>query len=129
MDTSVRQIYQNRISVLFAILVKTLGLIIQTTEVWLACWLLGHPVGIVEAVMLKSLTATATDIAFLIPNGYGIQEGAFIIFGAILNIDPATALSLSLAIRLREIIIDIPGLLLWQYTEARKLLHEKEKFT
>ena len=121
-DTLVMDIYKNRTRFIIAVFYKTLGLILQTTEVWLACYLLGHPIGILEALMLKSLTATISDIAFIIPNAYGIQEGAFIMIGALLGFGPELALALSLAIRVREVVIDVPGLILWHQIESRHLL-------
>lgn len=121
-DAIVLEVYGNRKRFLLALVYKTLGLILQTTEVWLACYLLGHPIGLVEALMLKSLTATITDIAFIIPNGYGIQEGAFIMVGALMGIDAELALAISLAIRIRELIIDLPALLYWHQIESRLLL-------
>ncbi len=122
MDHQVMHIYRRPMRILAASVGKSLGLALQTAEVWLACLLLGHPIGLVEAILLKSLTATASDIAFLIPNGYGIQEGAYILVGAILGMSPEFALSLSLSVRLRELLIDVPGLLLWQHVEGQALL-------
>jgi len=118
-DITVGKIYRRKQHFMLAIIIKSLGLAVQTAEVWLACYLLGHPLGIVEAMMLKSLTSTISDVAFLIPNGYGIQEGAFIVIGALLGISPDVALTLSIALRIRELLIDFPGLLYWQQLEGR----------
>ena len=71
--------------------------------------------------MLKSLTSTLTEIAFIIPNGYGIQEGAFILVGAILGIPPDNALVLSLAIRIRDFIFDPAGLIALHQFELKNL--------
>jgi uncharacterized membrane protein YbhN (UPF0104 family) len=90
--------------------------------VWLACWLLGHPIGLVEALLLKSLTFTIAEVAFVIPNAYGVQEGAFIMVGALLGLPPDFALAVSLAVRIRELVIDVPGLICWQLIEGRSLL-------
>jgi putative membrane protein len=124
-DQIIKNIYQDRKRLYLATFYKTLGLALQTTEVWLACYLLGHPIGIVEAMMLKSLSQTITDVAFIIPNGYGVQEGAFIMIGALMGIEPELALAISLAIRLRELSIDLPGLFYWQQFESRRILQRK----
>lgn len=126
-DKIVMEIYRNKTSFLLAVIYKTLGLILQTTEVWLACYLLGHPIGIIEAMMLKSLTSTISDIAFIIPNAYGIQEGAYIMIGALLGFSPDLALALSLAVRVREVVIDVPGLLLWHQIESRHILKRQSQ--
>jgi putative membrane protein len=101
---------------------RALALILQTGEVWLAAYLLGHPIGILEAVMLKSLSSTLSDAAFVVPNSYGVQEGAFIVLGALVGLGPDVSLAISLAIRIREVLIDVPGLFFWQHTEGRALL-------
>ena len=98
------------------------ALILQTGEVWLAAYLLGFPIGILEAIMLKSLSSIVSDAAFVIPNSYGIQEGAFIVLGALVGLGPEPALAISLAIRIREVLIDVPGLIMWQHTEGRALI-------
>ena len=121
-DGYIKQIYQDRKRLYLATAIKTSGYILHTTEVWLACYLLGIPVTLVEAMMLKSLTSTISDVAFVIPNAYGIQEGAYIMVGNLLGINPEQALAISLAVRIREFLIDPVGLLLWHKIEASQLL-------
>ena len=121
-DKTVVDIYRNQSRFALSVILKALGLLLQAAEVWLACYLLGHPLSLAEALMLKSLTTTLSDIAFVIPNAYGIQEGAFIVIGAIIGLGPDLALAVSLALRVREVLIDLPGLMLWQALESRLLL-------
>tara|TARA_B100001996_G_scaffold67404_1_gene49043 strand:+ start:909 stop:1880 length:972 start_codon:yes stop_codon:yes gene_type:complete len=118
-DKSVNEIYSNRKKFIVSLLWRTLGLILQTSEVWLACYLLGHPINLIEAIMLKSLTSIITDLAFIIPNGYGVQEGGYLVLGVLIGLTPEFSLALSLATRVRELIIDIPGLLYWQHIEVK----------
>jgi putative membrane protein len=120
-DERIREIYRSKGKLFSAILLRTFSLAIQTGEVWLACYLLNFPIGLVEAIMLKSLTSTLTEIAFIIPNGYGIQEGAFILVGAIIGIPPDIALVLSLAIRIRDFIFDPAGLIALHHFEAKNI--------
>ncbi len=126
-DAVVKEIYSNKKRFLSSILWRTTGLILQTTEVWLACYLLGHPIGLIEALMLKSLTSIITDIAFVIPNGYGIQEGGYLMLGALIGLSPELSLAISLATRIRELIVDLPGLLYWHQIEAKYLLKKPKK--
>ena len=76
--------------------------------------------------MLKSLSSTLSDAAFVVPNSYGIQEGAFVVLGALVGLVPESALAISLAIRVREVFIDVPGLLLWQRAEGRALFRQRK---
>ncbi len=121
-DDVVKEIYSNKPRFMSSIAWRTVALILQTGEVWLACYLLGHPISILEAMMLKSLTQIIADIAFVIPNGYGIQEGGFIMIGALIGLSPEFALAVSLAIRIREFIFDVPALIYWHQIEVKYLL-------
>lgn len=124
-DENIKLIYRHKQRVLLATTLKTAGYVFQTGELWLACYLLGIPLSLGEVLLLKSLTATISDVAFVIPNAYGIQEGAYIMVGALLGIQPELALAVSLAIRVREITVDPAGLLVWQQIETRRLLQRQ----
>ena len=121
-DIAIRAAYRRRRELALAIIWHTLSLILQTAEIWLGCYLLGQPISLAEALLIKSLTSTISDIAFIIPNGYGIQEGAFIMIGALVGLSPTFSLALALAIRIRDITIALPGLVCWQTIEGRQLL-------
>ena len=125
-DRLVKEIYSNKWRFAESILWRTGGLVLQTSEVWLACYLLGHPISIWEALMLKSLTSIMTDIAFMIPNGYGIQEGGYIMLGVLIGLSPELALAVSLATRIRELLIDLPGLVYWHHIEIKYLLNRPD---
>jgi putative membrane protein len=124
-DGLVTQLYRDRGRLAAAISWRLGALLLQTGEVWLAAYLLGFPIGILEAVMLKSLSSTLSDAAFVVPNSYGVQEGAFIVLGGLIGMPADIALAVSLAIRLREIIFDVPGLVFWQHMEGRALLQRR----
>jgi putative membrane protein len=126
-DAVVKELYGEKRRFIAAILWRTAGLVLQTTEVWLACYLLGHPIGVIEALMLKSLTSIITDIAFVIPNGYGIQEGGYVMLGILIGLTPEFSLAISLATRIRELIVDVPGLIYWHHIEATFLLNKSAK--
>ncbi|MGI9229751.1 MAG: lysylphosphatidylglycerol synthase domain-containing protein [Gammaproteobacteria bacterium] len=118
-DARVRSLYRNRYKVVACLAYRCLSLALQTLEVWLACYLLGRPISLPEAVMLKSLTSTLSDIAFIIPSAYGVQEGAFILIGALIGLDPELCLAVSLALRIRDLLLDPAGLLYLHRVESR----------
>ncbi len=124
-DVIVREVYDRIGPLVSATTWRMLALILQSGEVWLAAFLLGFPISIIEAVMLKSLSSTLSDAAFVVPNSYGVQEGAFLVIGSLISIPAPMALAISLATRIRELIIDIPGLLLWQHAEGRALFRAR----
>ena len=126
-DLIVRALYRDRWRIVRATSWRLGALGLQTGEVWLAAELLGFPIGILEAMMLKSLSSTLSDAAFVVPNSYGVQEGAFVVLGALVGLTPESALAVSLAIRLRELLIDVPGLVLWQHAEGRAFFKRKQR--
>ena len=121
-DAEVMHIYRRRRPLLLATCLRVSALAVQTGEVWLGCLLLGYPIGVLEAILLKSLTFTLSDIAFIVPNAYGVQEGAFILIGALVGLSSEQALALSLAIRIRDLLLDPAGLLALHRIETRRWL-------
>jgi len=124
-DAIVVDLYRSHKQLAAATFWRMLALVLQSAEVWLAAYLLGHPIGILEALMLKSLSGTLSDAAFVVPNSYGVQEGAFIVLGGLIGISADIALAISLAIRIRELLIDVPGLAMWQHAEGRAWFHRR----
>ena len=47
------------------------------------------------------------------------------VLGALVGLAPDQALAVSLAVRIREFLIDVPGLLMWQHAEGRALFRRK----
>ena len=124
-DLAVLNLYGDQRRFALAILWQTLSLMLETAEVWLACYFFGHTISLLEAITLKSLTSTLNNIVFFIPNAYGIQEGGYIMVGTLLGLTPDFSLALSLATRVRELCIDLPGLLAWQHLEGKRYLNKK----
>ena len=124
-DDAVRDLYRDWPRLLRATLWRLGALILQTGEVWLASYLLGFPIAFFEAMMLKSLSSTLSDAAFFVPNSYGVQEGAFVVLGSLVGLEPEPALAISIAIRIREVLIDVPGLVMWQHIEGVAIFRRK----
>lgn len=125
-DVCVRATYARPGRLLLATFWRTLTLLLQTAEVWAAAYVLGYPITIMEAMFLKSMTSTLSDVAFMIPNAYGIQEAAFVVLGAMIGLPPDLMLAISLSIRIRELIVDLPGLALWQHAEGRHFFTKRK---
>lgn len=98
-----------------------LSWIIGAGEVWLALYFMGHSVGLLEAVLLESLGRAVRSASFMIPGSLGVQEGGFMALGALLGLGPETGLAISLAKRVRELLLGIPALIAWQGLESKQL--------
>jgi len=118
-DEQTLDIYARRKDVLFSTFWLAAAWALGTLEVWLALRLLGHPVGLFEAFLIESVVQGVRASAFLIPAGLGVQEGGFLLMGAILSLPADVALALALTRRVRELVFGIPGLLAWQWFEIR----------
>lgn len=121
LDATIRAIYGRRWRAAWACLLWLLSRILLTAEIWLAAALMGQPITLWEALMLKSLISALRVAAFVVPGGWGVQEGGYIVLGGLIGLSPGFMLALSLATRARELMVAIPGLLAWQHLEGRAL--------
>jgi len=114
-----RRIYARRKDVMISIFWLSATWTLGILEVWIALWLLGYPSSFLVAFLIESLVQGVRAAAFLIPGALGAQEGGFLLVGTLLSIPAEGALALALARRARELAFGIPGLLAWQWFEAR----------
>lgn len=120
-DGHVRAIYDRPARVVASTALRLAARIFLTTEIWIAAWLMGHPLSMIDAIVIRSLAGAVRGAAFVVPNGLGVQEGAYVLFGLMVGLPPELALSLSLAVRARELLSSVPGLLVWQQIEGVRL--------
>jgi putative membrane protein len=114
MDARVRGLYGARETITASCLWHLVNWMLGTGEVWLVLRFLGHPVGVADALLLESLVEAIRTAAFAVPGALGVQEGGFLVLGAMLGLTPQTSLALSLAKRVRELLLGLPGLVAWQ---------------
>ena len=82
---------------------------------------MGLHASIANAIILQSVALTLRNIAFPVPGGIGVQESGYVVVGNLLGIPGNAAFALSLIVRVRELALGIPGLILWQLIEGRRL--------
>jgi putative membrane protein len=121
LDKEIKAMYRRQRTLLLSAGWQMLAWILGAGEVWLALYFLGHPVTWVEALLLESLGQAIRSAAFAIPGSLGVQEGGYMLLGGLLGLNPETGLALSLAKRVRELLLGIPALLHWQFEEGRRL--------
>jgi putative membrane protein len=124
-DGVLTAIYGRHHSLIASALWRLAGWVAGAGEFWLGLQLLGHPIGIVEAVMLESLVQAARSAAFLVPAGLGVQEATLVGLGATIGVPAEAALALSLLKRARELLLGVPGLVAWSLLERRGRLPAK----
>ena len=88
-------------------------------EVMLILHLVGVNVDLREGLIIESLGQAARGLGFFVPGSLGVQEGGYVLICGMLGIGPAAAIELSLLKRIRELVLGIPALIVWQIIELR----------
>ena len=73
-----------------------------TGEILLALFFLGHPLPVVQAIMLEALIQASASLAFAVPGALGVQEAGFLLFGQMLGLPPDIATALAVMRRCRD---------------------------
>jgi putative membrane protein len=118
---TIHQMYGNHRSLLIGATLHLLAWVLGAAEVWLALYFMGHTITLYQAFILESLGMAIRGAAFLIPGALGVQEGGLMLVSAMLGLSPDIGLALSLAKRVRDILLGVPALLKWQLLEGRKI--------
>ena len=98
------------------VLAWTLGAL----EVWLILWVLGVPVGLEEAYVIEALGMAARSLGFVLPAGLGAQEAGLAAVSVALGVPLEAAVAMAMLKRLREVAMNLPGLLYWQWGMRRR---------
>jgi putative membrane protein len=125
LDESVAGLYRERRAIGASSAWHLASWIMGTGEVWLALYFLGHPVSVLPALLLESLGQAVRVSAFIVPGALGVQEGGYLVLGTVLGFAPETSLALSLAKRVRELVLGLTGLVVWQAGGAAAILHAR----
>lgn len=123
-DATVLRLYRDRRALIASGLWHAFSWVLGVGEVWFALRLLGHPADLGTALLFESLGQAIRTGAFAVPGALGVQEGGYALVGTVLGIDPPVAVALSLARRVRELILGLPGLAAWQLAGISRGRHE-----
>lgn len=96
-----------------------LAWLVSSAEVYVALHLMGHPVTIAEAIIIESLGHAVRSAAFAVPGAVGVQEGGYVLLCALFGVPAEPAIAMSLVKRVADLVLGIPGLLIWMQREWR----------
>ncbi|MDD5586323.1 MAG: flippase-like domain-containing protein [Alphaproteobacteria bacterium] len=119
LDRAVHTMYRRQGRALFCGVMQFLSWVACSVEIWLALYFLGHPLPMIECVMIEALIQAAGSAAFIVPGALGVQEAGFILFGNLLGLTPEIAAALAVIRRCRDLLLYVPGLVVWQVQEGR----------
>ena len=122
LDRAVTIIYRRKGRALECALWQFVAWVLGAFEVWLGLTFLGHPLPLIEAVMLEALIQGTIVAGFAIPAALGVQEAGYLVFGGMLGLPHEIAAALAIIRRCRDLICYVPALIAWQVDEGRKLL-------
>jgi putative membrane protein len=125
LNAAIQVIYREPLALAQSAVWHLLSWALGAVEVWLALHFMGVAIGWREAFILESLGQAARSAGFVVPGAVGVQEGGYMLFGAMLGVPPEAGLALSLAKRLRELVIGLPAVAHWQYVEGRRLFKKR----
>jgi putative membrane protein len=118
LDREVIARYRARVRLAMCAAWRLVGWLWGSAEIWLAFWLLGHPIGVAEAVVLESLGQAMRSVGFVLPGGLGAQESAIVAAGTMVGIAPDLALAVALIKRARELAYGVSGLIAWSVVDV-----------
>ncbi len=98
-------------------------------EVCLALHLLGSDVSIDTGLAIESLGQAAKALGFAVPGALGVQEGGYIIVCGAFGLSAQLAIAVSLLKRLREVVLGIPALVVWQHCESKVRVPPRDSIT
>jgi len=110
-DAAVQETYSRSGPVALSFLASLAGWLVGAGEVYLILYYMGHPVNWVTALLLESLGQAVRGAAFAVPGALGVQETGYVLLAPLAGLTPDVALALSLAKRVRELLLGLPGLL------------------
>lgn len=123
--TAMQKIYDDPARVAGSVAVHVAAWISGAAEAWTALWFMGHPLNFTTVLIIESLVFALRTMAFAVPWAAGVQEGGYVMLGALFGLSPDVALALSLLKRARELLTGVPALLIWQAAQLRKIAGAK----
>jgi putative membrane protein len=121
-DDTVRGLYSRRPALLVCALFWIVTWLVGCVETWVALFALGIQTNFIVALIIETAGQSVRSVFFIVPAGLGIFEGGMVMICALLGISGDIALALSLIRRAREALFSGPGLIIWQFVEARRVL-------
>ncbi|HEY4263769.1 MAG TPA: flippase-like domain-containing protein [Micropepsaceae bacterium] len=87
-------------------------------EIYISLSALGHGSSILACMVIEAFGQALKSAGFAVPASLGVQEGGYVLAGAVFGLPPETGIALSLIKRLRDIVLGLPALAVWHRLEA-----------
>jgi len=120
LDNAIQALYRNRRRLAAAAALHFTAWLLSAVEIGVLLRFMHQPAGVRDAIMVASLGYAVRAAGFLVPGALGIQEGGFMLLATLVGMPAPIGLALSLARRVRELLLGVPALLAWQLIEGRR---------
>jgi uncharacterized protein (TIRG00374 family) len=121
-DDTLRALYSRRVGLAGYCLLWSASWLLGCLETWVALFALGIKTGFVVPLIVETAGQGIRSVFFIGPAGLGVFEGGMVMICGLFGIPGDIALALSLVSRAREALFNVPGLIIWQLIEARRVL-------
>lgn len=121
LSAEIALLYGRRAAVAGGFCIHAATWLLSGVELWLMLHLMGSDLGLAPAIVIDSLLNGLRGFAFAIPGALGVQEAGYVALGALFAVPPEMAVAISLLRRGRDLSYGVPGVLLWQAIEGRRL--------
>jgi uncharacterized membrane protein YbhN (UPF0104 family) len=118
----IQEIYRRPAKLALSALIHCAGWMATALSTWIALFLMGVQAHVWPVLAIESLVCAMRSAAFWVPNGLGVQEVAYATIAPLFGVGAETGLAISVLKRARDIAVGIPILLLYQWSESRRLL-------
>lgn len=115
------ELYRRRSRIAATFVLNLIGWFASALGVWLALRWIGADVPLARVVALEGLICVLRSVAFAIPAGIGLQEAGYGLLGPLLGLPLEAALSIALLKRLRDVVVALPVLVIWQASQIGRL--------
>jgi glycosyltransferase 2 family protein len=105
---AIRFCHESVVTLVLALFISSLGWITMIVEYWLMLSFLGVNLNMIQLIV--ALTAARVALLLLVPGGLGTIEASQVLVLSSMGFNPAAGMSVSLLIRVRDIILAITGL-------------------
>lgn len=116
------RLHRDRRALLAAGALHLAAWLLGVVETWIALWAMDVPAGWGAALVIESLAMAARSAGFAVPGALGVQEAGFVLVSGLFGIAPDQAIALSMVKRARELAVGVAGLVMWQWSEGRRLV-------
>jgi putative membrane protein len=128
-DGTVRRLYSRLPALVVCASFWAASWLAGCVETWVALFALGVQSSFIVALIVETAGQSIRSVFFIVPAGLGIFEGGMVMICGLFGISGDVALALSLIRRAREALFSGPGLIIWQFIEARRVLRRVNQST